>query len=73
MDDAASRIVAHYDRHATSWHADRRAAAWIDKPCIERSFFHLKQMPFWCSSPASLTAKRKVDEFSGSRAVQSNT
>jgi hypothetical protein len=42
MDDAASRIVAHYERHATSWDADRRAVAWIDKPCIERSFFHLK-------------------------------
>jgi SAM-dependent methyltransferase len=36
MDDAASRIVAHYERHAGSWDADRRAAAWNDKPCIER-------------------------------------
>jgi hypothetical protein len=36
MDDAASRIVAHYEHHATSWDADRRAAARIDKPCIER-------------------------------------
>ena len=36
MDDAASRIVAHYERHAVSWDADRRAAAWIDKPYIER-------------------------------------
>ena len=36
MDDAASRIVAHYERHATSWDGDRRAAAWIEKPCIER-------------------------------------
>ena len=35
MDDVASRIVAHCERHATSWDPDRRAAAWIDKPCIE--------------------------------------
>jgi SAM-dependent methyltransferase len=36
MNDAASRIVAHYERHAVPWDADRRAAAWIDKPYIER-------------------------------------
>ena len=36
MDDAASRIVAHYEKHALSWDADRRAASWTDKPCIER-------------------------------------
>lgn len=36
MDGAAGRIVAHYDRHAQSWDAERRAAAWIDKSCIER-------------------------------------
>jgi SAM-dependent methyltransferase len=36
MDDAASRIVGHYERHAVSWDADRRAGAWNDKPCIER-------------------------------------
>jgi cyclopropane fatty-acyl-phospholipid synthase-like methyltransferase len=36
MNDAASRIVAHYERHAVSWDADRRAAAWIDKSYIER-------------------------------------
>jgi hypothetical protein len=41
MDDAASRIVAHYERDAASWDADRRAAAWIDKPCIERSLVSL--------------------------------
>src|SRR5215467_481993 len=35
MDNPASKIVAHYERHAVSWDADRRAAAWIDKPCIE--------------------------------------
>lgn len=36
MDDAASQIVTHYERHAVAWDADRRAAAWIDKPYIER-------------------------------------
>ena len=36
MEDAENRIVAHYERHATSWDADRRAAAWLDKPYIER-------------------------------------
>jgi len=35
MDDAASWIVARYEHRATSWDADRRAAALIDKPCIE--------------------------------------
>jgi trans-aconitate methyltransferase len=36
MEDAANRIVDHYERHALSWDADRRAAGWIDKPFIER-------------------------------------
>jgi SAM-dependent methyltransferase len=36
MDDPASKIVAHYERHAASWDADRRAAPWVDKACIER-------------------------------------
>ena len=36
MEDAASRIVDHYERHALEWYADRRAASWIDKPYIER-------------------------------------
>jgi SAM-dependent methyltransferase len=36
MEDAASRIVAHYERHAVSWDGDRRAAVWADKSCIER-------------------------------------
>jgi hypothetical protein len=36
MDGPASKIVAQYEPHAVSWDADRRAAAWIDKPCIER-------------------------------------
>jgi SAM-dependent methyltransferase len=36
MEDDAHRIVAHYERHAVSWDADRRAAGWNDKPFIER-------------------------------------
>ena len=42
MEDAANRIVGHYERHALAWDADRHAAGWIDKPCIERflSLFH---------------------------------
>jgi trans-aconitate methyltransferase len=36
MDDDANRIVDHYERHALSWDADRRAAGWIDKPYIDR-------------------------------------
>ncbi|MDB5608874.1 MAG: Methyltransferase family protein [Bradyrhizobium sp.] len=36
MEDAASRIVDHYERHALSWDADRRAADWIDQPFVER-------------------------------------
>jgi 2-polyprenyl-3-methyl-5-hydroxy-6-metoxy-1,4-benzoquinol methylase len=36
MEDDAHRIVAHYERHALAWDADRRAASWNDKPPIER-------------------------------------
>lgn len=36
MEDAAGGISAHYGRHAASWDADRRAAAWTDRPHIER-------------------------------------
>ncbi|MET4388077.1 SAM-dependent methyltransferase [Bradyrhizobium sp. F1.4.3] len=36
MEDFANRIVGHYERHAVSWDADRRAAAWTDKPFIDR-------------------------------------
>lgn len=36
MKDAANGIAAHYERHAVSWDADRRAGAWIDRPYIER-------------------------------------
>src|SRR3978361_265539 len=35
-DNAASRIVSHYERHAVSWDTDRRAAGWSDRPYIER-------------------------------------
>ncbi|THD62836.1 MAG: class I SAM-dependent methyltransferase [Bradyrhizobium sp.] len=43
MEDTANRIVAHYERHALSWDADRRAAGWIDQPCIERFLSFLPQ------------------------------
>jgi trans-aconitate methyltransferase len=43
MEDAANRIVAHYERHALSWDADRRAADWIDKPFIERFLSELSE------------------------------
>ncbi|UZE51965.1 methyltransferase domain-containing protein [Rhodopseudomonas sp. P2A-2r] len=36
MEDAASQIVDHYERHALSWDADRRFAVWSDRPFIER-------------------------------------
>jgi SAM-dependent methyltransferase len=36
MEDPASRIIGHYERHALSWDADRRASGWIDRPFIER-------------------------------------
>jgi len=41
MEDAANNIVAHYERHALSWDADRRAAGWTDKPYLERFLSHL--------------------------------
>jgi len=41
MEDAANNIVAHYERHALSWDADRRAAGWTDKPYIARFLEHL--------------------------------
>jgi SAM-dependent methyltransferase len=42
MEDAAKQIVAHYERHALSWDADR-AANWIDKPFIEQFLTLLPQ------------------------------
>jgi 2-polyprenyl-3-methyl-5-hydroxy-6-metoxy-1,4-benzoquinol methylase len=36
VEDAASRIVNHYERHALSWDADRNAADWLDRPFVER-------------------------------------
>jgi SAM-dependent methyltransferase len=43
MEDAAKRLVDHYERHALSWDADRRASGWIDKPFIERFLGFLPQ------------------------------
>ena len=36
MTDPAARIIAHYEKHARAWDADRRAAGWNDKPWHER-------------------------------------
>jgi 2-polyprenyl-3-methyl-5-hydroxy-6-metoxy-1,4-benzoquinol methylase len=36
MADPADLILEHYERHALTWGADRRAAAWTDKCWIER-------------------------------------
>lgn len=36
MSDPADLIIAHYERHARAWDADRRAAHWNDKRWIER-------------------------------------
>ena len=36
MEDLANLSQGHYERHAMSWDADRRAADWTDKPFIER-------------------------------------
>jgi SAM-dependent methyltransferase len=41
--DAANLIVDHYERHALSWDADRRAAGRNDKPFIERFLSFLPQ------------------------------
>jgi SAM-dependent methyltransferase len=35
-DDLASRIIAHYERHASAWDADRRASGWNDRPWHDR-------------------------------------
>jgi SAM-dependent methyltransferase len=43
MEEAAHRIIGHYERHALSWDADRRAADWIDKSFIERFLSFLPQ------------------------------
>ena len=42
MADDAKRIVDHYERHALSWDADRRAAVWTDKPWIDRCLLTLQ-------------------------------
>jgi SAM-dependent methyltransferase len=36
LEDLANLIRCHYERHALSWDADRRAAVWTDKPYIEQ-------------------------------------
>ncbi|HUB13650.1 MAG TPA: class I SAM-dependent methyltransferase [Acetobacteraceae bacterium] len=36
MQEAADRIIDHYERHARAWDSDRRMAAWNDKPWHDR-------------------------------------
>jgi SAM-dependent methyltransferase len=36
MQELSDRIAAHYEKHAREWDADRRAAAWNDRPWHER-------------------------------------
>jgi SAM-dependent methyltransferase len=36
MREPANRIIAHYERHAHAWDADRRAAEWNDQPWHDR-------------------------------------
>lgn len=36
MQEAADRIIGHYERHASAWDADRGKAAWNDKPWHDR-------------------------------------
>lgn len=36
MREMADRMIAHYERHALAWEADRRLADWNDKPWHER-------------------------------------
>jgi SAM-dependent methyltransferase len=36
MRDLSDRIIAHYERHAIDWAADRAALPWIEKPWHER-------------------------------------
>jgi SAM-dependent methyltransferase len=36
MNDLADRIVAHYERHASDWDADRRRLGWNDKVWHDR-------------------------------------
>jgi SAM-dependent methyltransferase len=36
VQELADRIIAHYERHARAWDADRRMAGWNDKPWHDR-------------------------------------
>lgn len=35
-DDLAGRIIAHYERHASAWDADRRSSGWNDRSWHDR-------------------------------------
>ena len=36
MTDFASRIVAHYEKHATAWDSDRQNSGWNDQVWHDR-------------------------------------
>lgn len=36
MTDLPFRIIAHYERHALQWDADRQAGTWLEKPWHDR-------------------------------------
>jgi ubiquinone/menaquinone biosynthesis C-methylase UbiE len=36
MNDLSEQIIAHYERHATDWDADRRSSGWNDRKWHER-------------------------------------
>lgn len=36
MSDLPDRIIAHYERHARAWDADRRRGTWTDRPWHDR-------------------------------------
>jgi 2-polyprenyl-3-methyl-5-hydroxy-6-metoxy-1,4-benzoquinol methylase len=36
MNDLSEKIIAHYERHATDWDADRRSSGWNDRKWHER-------------------------------------
>jgi len=36
MNDLSEKIIAHYQRHASDWDADRRGSGWNDRPWHEK-------------------------------------
>ncbi|NPU12535.1 class I SAM-dependent methyltransferase [Bradyrhizobium sp. 83002] len=68
MTEAAHRIVAHYETHALSWDADRRAAAWTDRPAIDRFVALLRPgatvLDFGCGGGVPVAAHIVAQGFS---------